>query len=361
VPKSFCSEQIISNGLEVCNNAPIGFSKFRWELTVYSTNVLEVLPSVFQRRATTPWKFPTPNRAPLKNKRCHVGGHRAINRQPRWGFLISMNWFKALWKGLTTPVSREGAGSPEPLHNFTPKAQQVLTLARTEAERLHHNFVGTEHLLLGLIALDRGTAVTVLKRMGLKPETVRAEVEKCVGTGPEQRPAGSIPYTPRVKKVLALAIKQAKALSHTYVGTEHILLGLLHEGDGVAARVLLNLGVRIDETRTAILEELNPNLKQTIVDVVRAEESAKRRDDMIDLSKRYDVYCKEGSEAMVYRNVLFKGMKKLFQVERYSIFTEYVEVEQADGKTIFFSRASIIKFCEHGIAPGSESVEGKKE
>ncbi|MBI3880628.1 MAG: ATP-dependent Clp protease ATP-binding subunit [Verrucomicrobia bacterium] len=145
------------------------------------------------------------------------------------------------------------------MNNFTPRAQQVLALARKEADRFNHNFVGTEHLLLGLIKLGQGVAVNVLQKLGLDLETVRMEVEKQVGTGPDQKMIGNIPYTPRVKKVLALAQKEAKALNHTYVGTEHILLGLLREGDGVAARVLKNLDVDIEQTRQEILKELDPN------------------------------------------------------------------------------------------------------
>ena len=145
------------------------------------------------------------------------------------------------------------------MNNFTPRAQQVLALARKEADRFNHNFVGTEHLLLGLIKLGQGVAVNVLQKMGLDLETVRMEVEKQVGTGPDQKMIGNIPYTPRVKKVLALAAKEAKNLNHTYVGTEHILLGLLREGDGVAARVLKNLDVDIEQTRQEILKELDPN------------------------------------------------------------------------------------------------------
>jgi ATP-dependent Clp protease ATP-binding subunit ClpC len=149
--------------------------------------------------------------------------------------------------------------SEEAMNNFTPRAQQVLALARKEADRFNHNFVGTEHILLGLIKLGQGVAVNVLQKMGLDLETVRMEVEKQVGTGPDQKMIGNIPYTPRVKKVLSLAAKEAKALNHTYVGTEHILLGLLREGDGVAARVLKNLDVDIEQTRQEILKELDPN------------------------------------------------------------------------------------------------------
>lgn len=145
------------------------------------------------------------------------------------------------------------------MNNFTPRAQQVLALARKEADRFNHNFVGTEHLLLGLIKLGQGVAVNVLQKIGLDLDTVRMEVEKLVGTGPDQKMIGNIPYTPRVKKVLSLAAKEAKALNHTYVGTEHILLGLLREGDGVAARVLKNMDVDIEQTRQEILKELDPN------------------------------------------------------------------------------------------------------
>jgi ATP-dependent Clp protease ATP-binding subunit ClpC len=147
----------------------------------------------------------------------------------------------------------------ESLNNFTPRAQQVLALARKEADRLNHNFLGTEHLLLGLIKLGQGVAVNVLQRLGLDMETVRLKVEEKVGTGPDQKVIGNIPYTPRVKKVLSLAAKEAKQLNHTYVGTEHILLGLLREGDGVAAKVLKELDVDIEQARQEVLKELDPN------------------------------------------------------------------------------------------------------
>jgi len=147
----------------------------------------------------------------------------------------------------------------EPMNNFTPRAQQVLALARKEADRFHHNYVGTEHLLLGLINLGQGVAVNVLQKMGLDLVTVRSAVEKQVGMGQEAKPSGNIPFTPRVKKVLALASKEAKNLNHSYVGTEHILLGLLREGEGVAAQVLKSLDVDIERTRNEILSELDPN------------------------------------------------------------------------------------------------------
>ena len=154
--------------------------------------------------------------------------------------------------------------SDESMNNFTPRAQQVLALARKEADRFNHTFVGTEHLLLGLINLGQGVAVNVQQKMGLDLETVRLEVEKQVGTGPDQKLAGNIPYTPRVKKVLELSKKEAKVLHHTYVGTEHILLGLLREGEGVAARVLRNLDIDIDQCRQEILHEHVSYTHQTL-------------------------------------------------------------------------------------------------
>ena len=160
------------------------------------------------------------------------------------------------------------------MNNFTPRAQQVLALARKEADRFNHNYVGTEHLLLGLIKLGQGVAVNVLQKMGLDLETVRMEVEKQVGSGPETKMVGNIPYTPRVKKVLALAGKEAKALNHSYVGTEHILLGLLREGEGVAARVLKSLEVDIERTRNEILRELDPNFSPEDLEEGEFEEGA---------------------------------------------------------------------------------------
>jgi ATP-dependent Clp protease ATP-binding subunit ClpC len=162
------------------------------------------------------------------------------------------------------------------MNNFTPRAQQVLALARKEADRFNHNYVGTEHLLLGLIKLGQGVAVNVLQKMGLDLETVRMEVEKQVGSGPETKMVGNIPYTPRVKKVLALAGKEAKALNHSYVGTEHILLGLLREGEGVAARVLKSLEVDIERTRNEILKELDPNFTPPEAEQEGGEPSSKK-------------------------------------------------------------------------------------
>ena len=148
------------------------------------------------------------------------------------------------------------------MNNFTPRAQQVLSLARKEAERLHHNYIGTEHILLGVIKLGQSVAVNVLEKIGLDLNTLRSRIEEEVNPGPDSKPTGNIPYTPRVKKVLNLAVKEAQSLKHSYVGTEHLLLGLLREGEGVAARILKELDLDVERCRHEILKELDPNFSE---------------------------------------------------------------------------------------------------
>lgn len=249
----------------------------------------------------------------------------------------------------------------EPISNFTPRAQQVLALARKEADRFNHSFVSTEHLLLGLIRLGQGTAVTVLRKMGVDLEAVRKEMEKHIGAGPNEKSIGNIPYTPRVKKIMALAGKEAKALNHTYVGTEHILLGLLHEGDGVAARILRNLGVNIRATRELVLKELDPNYTPGLtVEKLDPEESWGEPIAInVDLSKRYDIFCEQCDKIVVYRNALFKGVKALFHSTEQGALAKFLEVEQADGLKVFIAPSSIVKFCEHIITPSDASGADK--
>jgi ATP-dependent Clp protease ATP-binding subunit ClpC len=168
-----------------------------------------------------------------------------------------MKWLNALWKKMTGSTS---SGEPdESIVNFTPRAQQVLALAGREASRLGHHPVATEHLLLGLISLGKGVGFIVLKQSVWNLEALRQEVENQAGTDSIPEAQGAVPYTPRVKKALALATQEAKALHHTYVGTEHLLLGLLAEGEGVAARVLKLFKVDVKQMRQEILKELDPN------------------------------------------------------------------------------------------------------
>jgi hypothetical protein len=139
---------------------------------------------------------------------------------------------------------------------FTDRARRVVVLAQEEAGRLNHNYIGTEHLLLGLIHEGEGIAARALEALGIRLEVVRAEVEEIIGRGSEP-PAGRIPFTPRAKKVLELSLREALQLSHSYIGTEHILLGLIREGEGVAAQVLVTLGADLARVRGQVITLLS--------------------------------------------------------------------------------------------------------
>jgi ATP-dependent Clp protease ATP-binding subunit ClpC len=139
---------------------------------------------------------------------------------------------------------------------FTPRARQVILLARKEADRFNHNYIGTEHILLGMVKLGEGVALDVLREMGIDFETLWREVERAVGSGPETKVIGEVPLTVKARRVIELSLEEAKQLKHSYIGTEHLLLGLIKEGEGVAAQVLNNLGVDLEETRKRILIKL---------------------------------------------------------------------------------------------------------
>lgn len=139
---------------------------------------------------------------------------------------------------------------------FTERARKVMGFARREAQRFHHEYIGTEHILLGLIQEGQGVAANVLKSMAVDLEKIRREIEKIVKAGPALEPSVQIPFTPRAKKVVELALEEAGNLGHNYIGTEHLLLALLREQEGIAAHVLRALGVRLDEVREEVIEFL---------------------------------------------------------------------------------------------------------
>jgi hypothetical protein len=163
--------------------------------------------------------------------------------------------FSGVAQPFFSPHSQSGL-DPSDLHHFTPRAQQLLKYAREEARELQHCFVGTEHLLLGIMRLGHGGASRVLLRRGVDPAAVRRAIQQEVSPGPSQVLFKDAPITPRTKRVLALAAREAHSLAHTSVGTEHILLGLLLDGDGIAARVLQSLGLDPGQTREETLREL---------------------------------------------------------------------------------------------------------
>jgi ATP-dependent Clp protease ATP-binding subunit ClpC len=135
---------------------------------------------------------------------------------------------------------------------FTDRARKVVVLAQEEARLLNHNYIGTEHILLGLIHEDEGVAAETLGSIGISLEAVRAQVKEIVGRG-RQSPPAHIPFTPRAKKVLELSLREARQLGHNYIGTEHILLGLIREGAGVAAQVLKQFGADLTRVRDEVL------------------------------------------------------------------------------------------------------------
>jgi ATP-dependent Clp protease ATP-binding subunit ClpA len=139
---------------------------------------------------------------------------------------------------------------------FTDRARRVVVLAQEEARMLNHNYIGTEHILLGLIHEGEGVAAKALESLGISLEAVRQQVEEIIGQG-QQAPSGHIPFTPRAKKVLELTRREAEQLGHNYIGTEHILLGLIREGNGVAAQVLVMLGADLNRVRLTVIQLLH--------------------------------------------------------------------------------------------------------
>ena len=138
---------------------------------------------------------------------------------------------------------------------FTDRARRVVVLAQDEARMLNHSYIGTEHILLALIDEGEGVAARALAEMEISLEAVRGEVEELVGQG-QQAPSGHIPFTPQAKEVLQLSLREAVQLGHNYIGTEHILLGLIREGEGVAAQVLVRLGADLNRVRQKVIELL---------------------------------------------------------------------------------------------------------
>ena len=145
---------------------------------------------------------------------------------------------------------------------FTDRARKVMQLANQEAQRFNHEYIGTEHVLLGLIKEGSGVAANVLKNLDVDLRKIRLEVEKLVQSGPDMVTMGKLPQTPRAKKVIEYSMEEARNLNHNYVGTEHILLGLLREQEGVAAQVLMNLGLKLEDVREEVLNLLGHGMDE---------------------------------------------------------------------------------------------------
>ncbi|MBO5684245.1 MAG: ATP-dependent Clp protease ATP-binding subunit, partial [Akkermansia sp.] len=142
-------------------------------------------------------------------------------------------------------------------NNFTPRAQQVLNIARREADRFHHNYIGAEHVLLGLLKLGQGVAISVMENAGVDIADLTGKIEQSIVPG-SSASEGSLPYTPRVRKMLIQAGEEAQKLRHTYVGTEHLLLAMLKDEDGLAWHSLMSCGLTYESVRRGVMEEINP-------------------------------------------------------------------------------------------------------
>jgi ATP-dependent Clp protease ATP-binding subunit ClpC len=164
-----------------------------------------------------------------------------------------------LWAG--SQVLLSSARRQAMFQRFTDRARRVVVLAQEEARMRNHSFIGTEHILLALIDEGDGTGVKALESLGISLDAVRQQVEEIIGQG-QHAPSGHIPFTPRAKKVLELSLRESVQLGHDYIGTEHILLGLIREGDGVAAQVLVKLGADLDRVRQQVIQLISTYKEQ---------------------------------------------------------------------------------------------------
>jgi len=167
--------------------------------------------------------------------------------------------FDNFHRSRTNPPENVADWGPAIYERFTDRARKMMQLATREAQRFNHEYIGTEHILLGLVAEGSGVAAIVLKRLGTDLAKIRAEVEGIVKAGPDMATMGRRPQTPRAKKVVEYAIEESRNLEHKHVGTEHLLLGLCREVEGVAAQVLIKLGIGLEAVRKEVKAELGRN------------------------------------------------------------------------------------------------------
>jgi Clp amino terminal domain, pathogenicity island component len=173
---------------------------------------------------------------------------------PRW---VAISSTVSIPKSISAAGTElEGLSSVQVFERFTDRARRVVVLAQEEARMLNHNYIGTEHILLGLVRERDGVAAKALDSLNIRLDAVRREVEEIIGQG-QAAPTGHIPFTPRAKKVLELSLREALQLGHNYIGTEHILLGLIREGEGVAAQVLQKLGADLNRVRQTVIQILS--------------------------------------------------------------------------------------------------------
>jgi ATP/maltotriose-dependent transcriptional regulator MalT len=193
---------------------------------------------------------------------------------------------------------------------FTDRARRVVVLAQEEARMLNHNYIGTEHILLGLIHEAEGVAAQALESLGISLEAVRYEVEAIIGEG-QTAPTGHIPFTPRAKKVLEMSLREALQLGHNYIGTEHILLGLIREGEGVAAQVLQKLGADLNRVRQQVIQLLSGYTGGKVEALELSEEEIGVLADIAEGATRKQIAEKLGLSRDELRSRIDKALEKL--------------------------------------------------
>jgi ATP-dependent Clp protease ATP-binding subunit ClpA len=220
---------------------------------------------------------------------------------------------------------------------FTVRARKVMWLANEEAKRLYHEYVGTEHILLGLVKEGAGVAAIVLKNLDIRLPKIRLEVEKIVQAGPDLPTLGKLPLTPRAKKVVEYARDEGRNLNHNYVGTEHLLLGLLREQEGVAAQVLMNLGLRLEDARQEVLTLLGWRLGQPVTrralppvglqDLPAEEFPAEIRPALLELDPDIEALTQEKEEAIAEQDfekaAHFRDQAQVLKEKRKAILLEW--------------------------------------
>jgi ATP-dependent Clp protease ATP-binding subunit ClpC len=184
---------------------------------------------------------------------------------------------------------------------FTERARKVMQLANEEAQRFNHEYIGTEHILLGLVKEGGGVAANVLKNLHIDLRKIRQEIEKIVQSGPEMVKMGKLPQTPRAKKVIEYSIEEARNLDHNYVGTEHVLLGLLRETEGLAAQVLMNLGLGLDSVRDEVLTLLGAGLPPASASTLKTPALHKFGNDLTELARQNKLDPMVGREDEIER------------------------------------------------------------
>jgi ATP-dependent Clp protease ATP-binding subunit ClpC len=255
---------------------------------------------------------------------------------------------------------------------FTDRARRVVVLAQEEARLLNHNYLGTEHLLLGLSAEDQSAedqsvAAKALESLGIRLEAVRSQVEEIIGQG-QWAPSGQIPFTPRAKKVLELSLREAKQLGHDYIGTEHILLGLIREGEGVAAQVLVKLGAELSRVRQQVIQVLSasaPGSKEAGVRTrwvrMRVPEDLREAEEQLDQVRRQKeaaIDAEEFDRAAALRDAEKQLLTRLAEREReWTAGVDLAAVIQENHD--LYSEVERLRelLRQHGIEPESGTAQ----